>query len=335
MLLQIYIVLEERKSPPAKNSSFFTIFSILTINMDAFEKLNLNFLKTFIIAAKVLSFTETARILHMTQSGVSQHIAKLEKTLQTKLFHRSGRKLILAKSGKQLMEFASLLQQEFEGILHKINAEEKELKGRVFIAMPGSLNYAMANYLLSVKKEKLSDVNFGLIIAPDKYIFEGLKENGLDIGFTTTEFSESDFVCKKIIEEEISLIGVRGTKVPKSLKELMQRDFLMHPGFQEYYEYWFKNTFPKVPWAFPKKSTSTMNNFENIIRAVSKGIGITVLPVSQDLDLLASGEIIKINPKKINVKQPIYICYRKTASFAVKYVGKICIHYLQQLSDFQ
>lgn len=47
--------------------------------------INTSWLRTFCTLVEVGHFTRTAERLHMTQSGVSQHIHKLEEQLGTEL----------------------------------------------------------------------------------------------------------------------------------------------------------------------------------------------------------------------------------------------------------
>ena len=48
--------------------------------------INVTWLRTFCTLAEVGHFTRTAERLYMTQSGVSQHIRKLEEQLDTDLY---------------------------------------------------------------------------------------------------------------------------------------------------------------------------------------------------------------------------------------------------------
>lgn len=55
------------------------------------------------IVAEEGSFSRAARRLHTTQSFVTKRIAKLEQTLGTKIFDRSGRRLKLTPAGRALL----------------------------------------------------------------------------------------------------------------------------------------------------------------------------------------------------------------------------------------
>lgn len=63
-------------------------------------------IKTFLTLCKELNYTNTAKVLHITQPAVSQHIKYLEEDFGVKLFHYDGKRLKLTKEGKILYDFA-------------------------------------------------------------------------------------------------------------------------------------------------------------------------------------------------------------------------------------
>src|SRR4029077_21057788 len=58
----------------------------------------------FEAAARHLNFTRAAEELHVTQGAVSQRIKRLEKDLETPLFRRRGRGMLLTDEGRRLLE---------------------------------------------------------------------------------------------------------------------------------------------------------------------------------------------------------------------------------------
>jgi DNA-binding transcriptional LysR family regulator len=66
-------------------------------------------LKTFCKLADVGHFTQTANLLFMTQSGVSQHIQKLEQQLGAALLIREGKSFSLTESGERLHQNGRML----------------------------------------------------------------------------------------------------------------------------------------------------------------------------------------------------------------------------------
>mgnify|MGYP005994338707 CR=1 FL=1 len=60
------------------------------------------FLRSFCTLVETGHFTRTAERLFMTQSGVSQHIHKLESQLATPLLIRQGKQFTLTEAGERL-----------------------------------------------------------------------------------------------------------------------------------------------------------------------------------------------------------------------------------------
>ena len=71
--------------------------------------LNPIYLKTFMTAAKVLSFSEASRQLGIAQSSVSEHIKKLEQQSGHRLFFRDTHSMTLTPQGEEMLEFARLI----------------------------------------------------------------------------------------------------------------------------------------------------------------------------------------------------------------------------------
>jgi LysR family transcriptional regulator for metE and metH len=67
--------------------------------------------------------TAAARALHLTQSAVSHHLARVQERLGVELFRRAGRKLEITDAGRKLVA----LSRELD---HKLAQAERELRGR-------------------------------------------------------------------------------------------------------------------------------------------------------------------------------------------------------------
>ncbi len=68
------------------------------------SNLNLNWLRSFESAARLLSFTAASREVGLTQTAVSQHIKALETQLGAKLFLRRAKSLELTDMGKAYVQ---------------------------------------------------------------------------------------------------------------------------------------------------------------------------------------------------------------------------------------
>src|SRR5437667_11708480 len=69
-------------------------------------------LRAFCVLARTGSFTETARDLHLTQSGISHSMKALEGDVGCRLLDRLGKKVLLTQAGEQLLHHAQKILSE-------------------------------------------------------------------------------------------------------------------------------------------------------------------------------------------------------------------------------
>ena len=100
------------------------------------DKLNLNHLRLFECVYRTHSMTQAAEELHLTQSGVSQHVQSLEEALELKLFDRVRQRLVPTKAAQTLYQRCSEGLHTLEDALLSIKGKNKELAGTVSIGMP-------------------------------------------------------------------------------------------------------------------------------------------------------------------------------------------------------
>ena len=85
-------------------------------------------LRTFEVAARVLSFTKAAEILNITQSAVSQQIRHLEQRLGYPLFIRHHGRLSLTQHGQVLFDASARAFQDIERALTRLGTEGSVLQ---------------------------------------------------------------------------------------------------------------------------------------------------------------------------------------------------------------
>ena len=71
-------------------------------------------LKYFEKACELQNFSEAARLLHISQSTLSQQIKQLEEELDTLLFDRIGKRVIPTEAGKAFLPYARKAIQDSE-----------------------------------------------------------------------------------------------------------------------------------------------------------------------------------------------------------------------------
>ena len=106
--------------------------------------LELHELQVFLVAAETENFSETGRLLQISQPAVSGHIQALEQRIQTQLFDRTGRNIKLNEVGEALVPMVRNLLKEARQIEEFIALRRGTMIGQ--LAIGGST--AAGKYIL-------------------------------------------------------------------------------------------------------------------------------------------------------------------------------------------
>jgi DNA-binding transcriptional LysR family regulator len=91
-------------------------------------------LVAFYELAKSRSFSRAAENLHITQSALSQRIAKLEADLEASLFIRESSGITLTDHAQALLRYCQMAQSLEEETLGNLNLNQSEISGTIRIA---------------------------------------------------------------------------------------------------------------------------------------------------------------------------------------------------------
>ena len=90
-------------------------------------------LRIFHAAAEAGSFTHAAEILHLSQSAISRQVSALEAEVNTKLFHRHARGLILTEQGEMLYKTAHEVLMKLETVKTQLTETREKPSGKLRI----------------------------------------------------------------------------------------------------------------------------------------------------------------------------------------------------------
>lgn len=98
--------------------------------------INSDDMRFFCILAGKSSLAETARMLNVTPSSVTQRLQGIEEKLKLKLLHRQGRTTTLTDEGQLLVERARSILAEMDDLQDSLHDRKNELVGRLRILAP-------------------------------------------------------------------------------------------------------------------------------------------------------------------------------------------------------
>lgn len=170
------------------------------------DNLNLNHLRIFESVYRTRSMTVAADELHLTQSGVSQHMKSLEETLGFKLFDRLNQKLVPTREGTLLFDTCSPMFQKIEVALQDLTGEsKKELKGTVSIGMPMEFGHNVILPKLATITRDHPLVKFQLQFGLADEINSLILEGEVDFAFVDAFGFDKRISSEVVFEETLEL----------------------------------------------------------------------------------------------------------------------------------
>ena len=269
--------------------------------------INTTWLRTFCTLVEVGHFTRTAERLYMTQSGVSQHIRKLESQLRIDLLIRQGKQFSLTDAGEQLYREAEDILQRLSRLEQRIG-EDSAYEGLVRIMSPGSVGLKLYPQLLTLQAQYpqlVIDYRF----APNTDIEQALSKHEIDIGFMTAISDDETLSCQPVAQEALQLV-TPVTMIEPSWEALTELGFIDHPDGAHHASLLLSANYPKFEHinGFNKKGFS--NQISMILEPVSRGLGFTVLP-AHAVAAYPNPQLLKCHQLPVSVSETLYLAIRR------------------------
>ncbi|WP_128080729.1 LysR family transcriptional regulator [Salinivibrio costicola] len=167
-------------------------------------------LKTFCTLVDVGTFTKAADKCYMTQSGVSQHVRKLEDSLSSTLVIRGKKGVVLTEAGQQLYRQGKDVLQTLDNLAVTIS-RDPGYEGEVRIMSPGSVGLRLYTRLLDLQVTYPA-LTINYRFAPNGDVHKAILNNTIDIGLTTACPVDPNIQSEPIGEEPLLLVTPRHIK---------------------------------------------------------------------------------------------------------------------------
>ncbi|MDQ2042709.1 LysR family transcriptional regulator [Pseudoalteromonas sp. 20-92] len=274
--------------------------------------INPTWLNTFCTLVEVNHFTQTAERLFMTQSGVSQHIKKLEQQVDCALLERHGKQFSLTPQGQNLYQQGSQLIKDWQFLEQQLK-DDSPFSGAVKIQSPGSCGLKFYNQLLALQCEHKA-LTIDYRFAPNVSVEQAVANYSADIGFLTQAPTLSEVISYKIDKEALLLITPAGINTP-NWQTLCELGFIAHPDANHHAQLLLSENYDEFEHIEQIKQTGFSNQISLILEPVSLGLGFTVLPANA-VGAFNKPELIKTHYLANPVNETIYACHHRNRPLA-------------------
>jgi DNA-binding transcriptional LysR family regulator len=261
-------------------------------------------LRIFHSVAEAGSLTHAGEALHLSQSAVSRQIRALEESLDTTLFRRHARGLILTEQGELLFEATRSMARRLEATAARIRDSEDEVFGDLRVTTTTGFGSLWLAPRLPRLFERYPNLRLELML--EERILD-LPMREADVAIRMKEPSQADLIRRRIMDVHIRFYASRAYAarmgLPQTPEELAaHRLVVQSPNSHQV------RAGADLIQQFVGNAESLLmvNNYFGILQAVLNGIGIGSLP---DYVSVSAPDLVPVLPNIVSATIPVYIAY--------------------------
>ena len=262
-------------------------------------------LRIFHAVADAGSLTHAGETLHLSQSAVSRQIRALEESLDTTLFRRHARGLLLTEQGELLFETTRSMSRKLDATTARIRDSEDEVFGELRVTTTTGFGTLWLAPRLNRLFERYPNLKIDLML--EERILD-LPMREADVAIRLKEPSQAELIRRRLMEVRIRLYAstdyVERHGLPTQPEDLAgHRIITQSPNSPQVRA---GADFMQPFLAMAPTSSLTVNNYFGILQAVIHGLGIGSLP-----DYLTGDfpDLVHILPEEQSAPIPTYLAY--------------------------
>ncbi len=163
-------------------------------------------LRAFHVLARTGSFTQTARELHLTQSGISHSMKALEIETGCSLLDRLGKKVALTQAGEQLLQYTEKILADMEAARESLTQLGKWGKGRLRLGASTTACQHLIPPVLREFKESFPDHAISLEPGDTPQLIASLLRRRIDLALTLRAEKEPQLEFHPLFNDELQFI---------------------------------------------------------------------------------------------------------------------------------
>ncbi len=262
-------------------------------------------LRVFHAVADAGSLTHAGEQLDLSQSAISRQIRGLEEQLQTTLFHRHARGLLLTEQGELLYEATLSMTKRLNMAAARIRDSKDEVHGDLRVTATAGFGTLWLAPRLHRLFEAHPDLSVNLILT--ETILD-LPMREADVAIRMASPQQADLIRRPLMEVRMRLYAAKSyleaAGTPTSMDELADRRIISFspsaPQPNTASDWLREHVHPQ------RRAHLMINSYFGVLKAAINGLGVAALPdyVTRDYP-----ELVNILPEESSPPFPVYIVY--------------------------
>ena len=266
-------------------------------------------LRIFHAAAEAGSFTHAGDTLNLSQSAVSRQVSALERDLQTPLFHRHARGLMLTEQGEELFRTVQEVISKLDATRSRLTDSRERPNGELRITTNLGFGTGWLTPRLKGFLDTYPDVKVRLLLTDDDLDL-GMRE--ADIAIRLREPEQPDLIRRRLLTISYHLYAspayITAHGQPQTLAELDDHRLLglSASGISLLLDNLNAHLTLERGAKNPRQTAFSVNNIPALYRAVNEGLGIATLP---DYLVGSDSPLVTLMPQIVTPELDVYFVY--------------------------
>jgi DNA-binding transcriptional LysR family regulator len=275
--------------------------------------------------------TAAAEELHLTQSGISQHIRALEEVLEKKLFDRVKQRLIPTAAAEAFFDRVLRGLDEIEAGLRDLSGESTKVRGTVRIGIPLEFGHDVVVPLVGKLQAQYPEIKVKMQVGLGPRLNDLILLGELDFAFVDELITDKRVLLEGVYNEDLELCVSQDLLKKSKGYQSQSRKFFETLPFVDYesgeplLRKWFQHHFAHKGMDLTVRAY--VEDAYCISQLIVSGVGAGILPGALVQSLIKAGKKIYVFPGRGKpLKSGISIAsirersYSLAASVALKFL---------------
>ncbi|MEM9434899.1 MAG: LysR family transcriptional regulator [Pseudomonadota bacterium] len=262
-------------------------------------------LRIFHAVADAGSLTHAGDTLHLSQSAVSRQIRALEESLNSILFHRHARGLILTEQGELLFDATKSITKRLDAASARIRDSEEEVFGELRVTTTIGFGSLWLAPRLSALYADYPDLNIDLMLE-ERVLDLPMRE--ADVAIRMKEPSQADLVRKRLMSVSMRLYAseayIAQHGAPQQMADLRDHRLICQNINSTQVSAGAMLVRQLLSYDLP--NLLTVNNYFGVLQSVEHGLGIGVLP---DYTAVRNSNLVRVLEDIQSNDVPVFLAY--------------------------
>jgi DNA-binding transcriptional LysR family regulator len=248
-------------------------------------------LRIFHAAGSAGSFTHASDTLNMSQSAVSRHVSALERELNTTLFHRHARGLVLTEQGEMLFQTAAEMADKIQLAESLLSDATSKPSGDLRVSAPVGFGTVWITQRLGEFMDRYPEIRIELLLNDEQI---DIAMRAADVAIWASEPEQPELIRRPLMTSKVRAYAstqyVKQFGAPQKLQDLDSHKLISYSGApaQHLAAVTWLDTLGRMEKE-PRPASFRVNSVVAMKYAIRAGLGIGMIPdylTEQERDLV-------------------------------------------------